>query len=483
MHRSSASESVRQPEGVKAKASFLLSTLHDANSLSAERTIAALGLFADVDDLIGNLERDDIAALRRVVEGTLSTLERDAGWSELVLPSEAVSGAEAIEGLNVQCAVVGPTETVVVAKFAVPQAGPVKLAMEYSLAATADATVEVRDVASSELLGSVQLTVGFNTTTNVLFEAANGQEVRIEVENSSSGVPVRCYSCRLSSAAPRPQSATEAVRSSVESERKATRSSFLSSVTAEPLTLSDIDRLSSLKDAFAGERIFVMGNGPSLNETPLDKLDGEFVFGLNRISLLFDRVSWRPTFFTAFDVRVVPDNKEEFAELDTPYKFFSARYKDLLGERDNHYWHHTKGFYEGFESCFDPTVVYSGFGGGGTVAVIAIELAFFMGFREINLIGTDVSYTVKETVSQAGPDQFGDGVGLELESTEDDDSNHFDPRYFGKGKKWHNPNVREMKIGFARAAHAIERRGGSLRNATVGGELNEVARVDFDSLF
>ena len=93
-----------------------------------------------------------------------------------------------------------------------------------------------------------------------------------------------------------------------------------------------------------------------------------------------------------------------------------------------------------------------------------------------------MSYTVPESVKQTGDDVFGDGVKLQLESTEDD-PNHFDPSYFGKGKKWHNPNVREMKIGFGRAAAYVERAGGRLLNATVGGELEQVPRVDFDSLF
>jgi len=253
--------------------------------------------------------------------------------------------------------------------------------------------------------------------------------------------------------------------------------------TGEPCNANDIDRLYSLHNRFKGERIFIMGNGPSLNHTPLESLKDEYVFGLNRCSLLFPRISWRPTFYTAFDVRVVPDNAEEFSNIDIKYKFFSARYKRLLGLKENHYWHHVKAYYEGFSEAFTDHAPYLGFGGGGTIGVMAIELAFFMGFDPIYLIGTDVSYSVKSSVDQTGDAVHGDGIKLQLQSTEDDDDNHFDPRYFGKGKKWHNPNPSDMMIGFGRAYEYMKARDRSLLNATVGGKLNTVPRVNFESLF
>ena len=38
----------------------------------------------------------------------------------------------------------------------------------------------------------------------------------------------------------------------------------------------------TLSDFHKGERCFIIGNGPSLRETELTKLKGEFTFGLNR---------------------------------------------------------------------------------------------------------------------------------------------------------------------------------------------------------
>lgn len=252
--------------------------------------------------------------------------------------------------------------------------------------------------------------------------------------------------------------------------------------TTEPISQQDLAGLQELKDRFRGERIFILGNGPGLNKVDLAKLENEFIFGVNRISLLMDRVKWTPTFFTAFDTTVVPDNAEEFRQLRAELKFFSARYKKEFGDLDNVVWHHVKGFYTGFDASFGPYVPWVGFGGGGTIVTIAIELAVYLGFTEIYLLGMDLSWSIPKTVVQRG-EKMPDGTRLDLTSQFDDDVNHFDSRYFGKGKKWHSPNPLDMKVGLSRAHRYCSSVGVSLVNASEGGELNQIPRVHFASLF
>lgn len=249
------------------------------------------------------------------------------------------------------------------------------------------------------------------------------------------------------------------------------------------LSADELQRLTQLKGRFAGERIFVMGNGPSLNRMDLDWLDGENVFCVNRISLLFKRVTWRPKFFTAFDLRVVPDNLDEFNDLDIEYKFFATKHKGAILDRPNHIWYHDGGVAPDFSDRFSGAPEVTGFGGGGTVTCVAIQLAAHLGFDPIILIGCDASYSVPSTVKQVGPDKFGDGVKLNLESVDDDDANHFDPAYFGKGKRWHSPNATEMHIGFEKSFRQMREQGLTLVNATVGGALDSVPRVAYDRLF
>lgn len=51
------------------------------------------------------------------------------------------------------------------------------------------------------------------------------------------------------------------------------------------------------KDKHTGERIFIVGNGPSLEHTPLSLLQDEYSIAMNRIDNLFNKTSWRPTYY------------------------------------------------------------------------------------------------------------------------------------------------------------------------------------------
>ena len=52
-----------------------------------------------------------------------------------------------------------------------------------------------------------------------------------------------------------------------------------------------------LKDIGIGKRIFLVGNGPSLNNMNLDLLENEYSIGMNRIELLYPTTKWRPTHY------------------------------------------------------------------------------------------------------------------------------------------------------------------------------------------
>ncbi|MEM9748466.1 MAG: 6-hydroxymethylpterin diphosphokinase MptE-like protein [Actinomycetota bacterium] len=483
--------------GLRAKSGHLLGVLAGDTSLETDRVVAMLALLDDAEQILQVLEPDERAALADVLSASVRAAgTSDTRWRARIGPEHLDSAGAAADGVPhvVVPAAGSAPSTTALGSFDLPEQVDRVQVLSECTAVGLDglARLELVDPMSGSTVVQADIGSGHHHLVELdvdLVAAGSPERLVLTAHNESSSGELSWFGSLVGSSAPTAtpaaaeKSLTERARHSLTSVQASIDSDAIRPPTREPLTVIDIERFTSLRRRFSGERIFIMGNGPSLNRTPLELLEDEFVFGVNRISLLFERISWRPTFYTAFDVRVVPDNAEEFAALDIPYKFFSARYKSLLGEADNHYWHHTKGFYDGFEHCFEPTVPYSGFGGGGTIGVMAVEMAYFMGFEEIYLIGTDVSYAVPKTVIQSGPEGFGDGVKLELESTADDDPNHFDPRYFGAGKKWHSPNVRDMKIGFARAAAYLDRRGARLRNATVGGELDEVERVSFESLF
>lgn len=253
---------------------------------------------------------------------------------------------------------------------------------------------------------------------------------------------------------------------------------------SDPYVKNASSRIRALEGIYCGKRCFIMGNGPSLNRMDLSLLEGEYVWGSNKIYLLFDRIGWRPSFFVSVDTRVVPDIAGEITGLisslpDTLFFFpIHFRVKNILRSRENIYWYREVPLDEsdlpGGMFTQDASQWVSSV---RTVTVAALQLAVYLGFNPIYLIGCDTSYNIPSTVVKAQDTQDG------LISTQDDDPNHFVPAYFGAGSQWHDPHVDRMIFHYEQARRFCEPRGVRVFNATLGGNLEVFPRLDFSSLF
>ena len=64
---------------------------------------------------------------------------------------------------------------------------------------------------------------------------------------------------------------------------------------------------------FSNKPVLIVGNGPSLNNTPLEKLKNNFVsIGMNKINLIYEKSSWRPDIIACVNGFVINQNKEYF---------------------------------------------------------------------------------------------------------------------------------------------------------------------------
>lgn len=261
-----------------------------------------------------------------------------------------------------------------------------------------------------------------------------------------------------------------------------------------PFLVSNYNRLNKLKKVYRKKRCFIMGNGPSLNSMPLNLLKNDFVWGVNRCYLLYPRINWRPAFYTAVDDLVVPDIADELNDVirsypETLYFFPEAfHYARLFNNHGNIVWFRHRGMNprRGAEGYFS-TNAYHFVRIANTVTISAIQLAAYMGFNPIILIGCDTQFTIPDGVKTRGEvTDPGTGeriVGYEIVSKEDNDPNHFDKTYFGKGRQWHAPNVSGMFFGYRCTKEVCEDMGVTVLNATREGSLDVFPRVDFESLF
>ena len=224
-------------------------------------------------------------------------------------------------------------------------------------------------------------------------------------------------------------------------------------------------RMSQYHNIHKGERCFIIGNGPSLKQTDLTKLKGEYTFGMNRIYLLFPELGFTTTYFASINDLVIEQCADEIAALSIP-KFLA--------------WHSNRHFqrfpddmiflyttYTGQKFSYDMTGrVWE----GATVTNVALQLAFYMGFEKVILIGVDHNFTDK---GQANKTVVSTG----------DDPNHFDSRYFGKGFRWQLPDLDTSEIGYKKARDAYQKAGREIVDATIGGKLTIFPKVNYNSLF
>jgi hypothetical protein len=216
-----------------------------------------------------------------------------------------------------------------------------------------------------------------------------------------------------------------------------------------------------LRDVGRGRRAFVWGNGPSLGTMDLAPLRDEVTFGLNRVTLLFDRIGYATTYVVSVNDLVVEQAGTEILATDRPT--FLSWHSRRFVQRDRAIFLPTS---RAREFSLDPArAIWE----GATVTYVALQLAYYMGYDPVILIGVDHSFSTK------GP------AHKEVTST-GDDPNHFDARYFGKGFRWQLPDLDTSEIGYHLARRAYEADGRQVIDATVGGKLTIFQKVDYGQL-
>jgi hypothetical protein len=224
-------------------------------------------------------------------------------------------------------------------------------------------------------------------------------------------------------------------------------------------------RIQGLYNSHAGQRCFIIGNGPSLRQTDLTRLQGEFTFGLNRIYLIFPELGFPTSCLVSVNDLVLEQCAGEMKALKLP-KFLTWRARRWFSEDRQAVFVDTD--FTGTED-FSPDAsgrVFEGF----TVTYVALQLAYHMGFSQAILTGVDHNFTTQGTANQAIVSQG-------------DDPNHFSPNYFGAGFKWQLPDLEGSERAYKLAKIAYENNGRRILDATIGGKLTIFPKVDYNSLF
>lgn len=242
-------------------------------------------------------------------------------------------------------------------------------------------------------------------------------------------------------------------------------------------SLENTQKWQALKDKYHGKRCFIIGNGPSLNHHDLSLLHNEYTFGVNGIFYKTDEMGFKPTFYVVEDSHVINDNLSKINHYECSYKFFPfAEHEKIIKADSTLFFNYECGFYNQNSPFFSKPrfsfdcseYIYA----GQTVTYTNLQIAYFLGFSEVYLIGMDFSYAIPPSTHIQGNTYI----------SNEDDVNHFHPSYFGQGKKWHDPKLDKVALNFELARKIYEESGRKIYNASIGGKLEIFERKDWLSM-
>ena len=210
------------------------------------------------------------------------------------------------------------------------------------------------------------------------------------------------------------------------------------------------------------KRCFIVCTGTSLKYEDLDMLyeHNELCISMNQIYTGFNKTKWRPNYFICEDILHIETYGHEFENIDIEHKFVADSYLPFWKEKHNNiYKFHLYPCYESsavpeFSDDFS-RIVYT----GGSVTYTCIQLAVYLGFKKIYLIGVDFNYSVNR------------------------EENHFTKEYDNRITSPWMYNINAVLLAYEKARIISEERGINIYNATRGGALEVFERVNFDDLF
>ena len=224
-----------------------------------------------------------------------------------------------------------------------------------------------------------------------------------------------------------------------------------------------MNRLAMLHNREQGRRCVLVANGPSLNQMNLGFLRHHTCIGTNKIYLGFKKFGFYPKYYVAVNDLVVQQSADEIQRLNC-VKFISQRNASCVPESALTYHINTTTPPQRF--CKD---ISQGVHEGWTVTYAALQIAYFLGFQEVVIVGMDHRYAYQ-------------GQPNETHLMQGDDPNHFAPGYFG-GQRWDNPDLAHSEESYQIARTSFEADGRRIIDATVNGACTVFEKQDYTRLF
>ena len=246
------------------------------------------------------------------------------------------------------------------------------------------------------------------------------------------------------------------------------------------VSLRNYNAISELENSGVGSRIFLVGNGPSLNKMNLDLLENEDTLAMNRIDLLYPKTKWRPTYYLfcssncehgkwgkKWSKSILNACSEEKTIPIIWQRFKKSIEKNGNGKLpEKTMWLNSMSEMPiGTDEQFS-TNAFKRLDKSGTTMNVALQLAYYMNYDEVYIIGCDSNWVTATNTT----------------NTEEGDINHFHPDYHahignGKHEFW------RMNTTHLTAAKYYKKAGKKIYNAGYNSAITAWEKKNFDELF
>jgi hypothetical protein len=219
-------------------------------------------------------------------------------------------------------------------------------------------------------------------------------------------------------------------------------------------------RLRQFKNKHLGEDCFIIGNGPSLNKMDLAPLAKYHTFGQNKIFLIYDKVNLNLSYLVSVNPLVIEQSARQFEAMECPIFLSYTASKGVVANRPHIHYLHTLNLWSFYEDISQPVCE------GNTVTFVSMQVAYYMGFKRVFLIGVDHNFKQQ-------------GKSHEVQVYSGNDENHFHPDYF-KGQQWQLADVYGSEVSYHLANYFYLKDGRQIFDATIGGKLTVFPKIEFD---
>jgi len=236
---------------------------------------------------------------------------------------------------------------------------------------------------------------------------------------------------------------------------------------------TDARYIKKTKGIYEGKRCFIVGNGPSLSIEDLEIIKDEYSFASNGIVKLFDKTKWRPNWYMVVDDFIIEQlwdwDKEIFTGIES-YVYDKEFVEKHRQEFNIHYMVRGGKYAITPEKQFmeKPSEdVSKFFSRSQSVTTSLIELAMYLGFSEIYLLGIDHSFPIE--VDASGKKNYNSQA-----------VHHF-AGYSGKIRKI--AYIDAITQAYKSISKYAKELGIEIRNCTRGGNLEVFKRCNLEELF